>query len=632
MIDPVPTSRPIARTWRARSVRRLTVCLAAACLTVPAAPSAAQTAADYLGGSSSSAATKLHISAAHGANSQGTPDATIFRTDATWAGFTAGRGAARTRSRDLAAINAPFTAQIIAGFHHETAGTAFLFLDDGWAVGWTNGQFSPPHKIDDRSWPGLQPYARSITAALNGESVVWLFLNDGTYLQYDLNARTTSGPFPVDRDWNGVGPSAQKIRGALRWDASTVIFFLEDDTFLTYDLVGRRVFGGGARPTDGKEWPGLFAASAGGQTNTAPPVNTRPAPVPTTRPTTQPAPRPTTRPVTPQTNPPANPPVKPPVNTRPARPATGLWVDTSKPVFSTTDTKILVNYGRVNGTGLIEIFKQGAITAAQTRRVTAANGSVDFNGPLEAGPYYVKMTVGATESPAWDFTVVTPPLRTRLRLYYPDNPVDVIYDRHDGKGYIQIWSVNPPGRLTTVDAIETDPAGGVVKFPGLNQRPGKYEARLFTETTPGSGRYSLADQSWGVYPFELVARPAPPKPPTPADPFAKATASLSELYQIVQPDGIVLTARGRVDGANGATMTFRQRIWQAMPDGTWRLAYERSENQTITSTALAGKWTVPAGALGMAPTNQWHQMRVEVSVSINNRQLTIGNHDFKWFR
>jgi hypothetical protein len=599
---------------------------AAACLTAPAA---AQTAADYLRGTASP--TTLHISAAHGGNTQGTPDATIFRTDATAAGFTAGRGAARTRSRDLAGINANFSSQITAAFHHDAAASAYLFLSDGWAVQRTNGQFAAPHKIDDRSWPGLQPYARSITAALNGGTVVWLFLNDGTYLQYDFNARTTAGPFSVASDWNGVGPSARNIRAALRWDDETAIFFLEDNTFLTYDLVSKRVFGGGAKPTAGNEWPGLLdgsvAANPPANTRPAPPTTTRPAPPPTTRPapvpTTRPAPPPTTRPVAPQRPPAPN----PPVNTRPARPATGIWVDTTKLDFSTTDDKILVNYGRLSGTGLIEIFRQGAIESYKTATVTAASGTYDFNGPFEAGPYYVKMTVGAVESPTWDFTVVTPPLRTRLRRYYTDNPVDVIYDRHDGKGNIQIWSVNPPGRIRSVSPVETDPAGGVVKFAALNQPAGKYEARLYTESTPGSGRFTLADAS-RVYPFELVARPVQPK----ADPHANASVTGTGMHHVLQNGQLSFPLKGRITGAQGATVRYDTYFYEWMPDSTWRLAAQGTENKVMTSTDLATITYMSPEQFGMPVSNRWHTMRARVIISIGQKRLADFYHDFQWYR
>jgi len=115
--------------------------------------------------------------------------------------------------------------------------------------------------VSDRQLPGVGRYASKITAALNFDNgFAYLFLNDGTYLKYDLNANRLLDGYPrqtTDQLWPGLGAHARKINAALNFGNGFAYFFLNNATYIKYDMKKDQALDGYPRPTSNGNWPGL---------------------------------------------------------------------------------------------------------------------------------------------------------------------------------------------------------------------------------------------------------------------------------------------------------------------------------------------------------------------------------------
>ena len=118
-----------------------------------------------------------------------------------------------------------------------------------------------PLDVNDNTWPGLGPYRDLIVAAFKANSSKgYFFLSDGRYLRYDLNQDRVDGGYPKavnDKTWPGMGAYATQIRAALKWPNSKVYFFLEDGTYLRYDMLSDSLDGGYPKPINNSTWPGM---------------------------------------------------------------------------------------------------------------------------------------------------------------------------------------------------------------------------------------------------------------------------------------------------------------------------------------------------------------------------------------
>ena len=158
-----------------------------------------------------------------------------------------------------------------------TGGKAQFFLSDGTYVRYdiAADRVDPgyPQAIDNKSWPGLGPFARDIVATCNGpQGKAYIFLRDGTYLRYDIaQDRVDAGyPKPVDdRNWPGLGPYGRMIRGALNWSGGKIQFFLNDGRFIRYDVRGDHVDAGYPMIIDRNNLPTLapYAQKLAGMVN-----------------------------------------------------------------------------------------------------------------------------------------------------------------------------------------------------------------------------------------------------------------------------------------------------------------------------------------------------------------------------
>lgn len=145
---------------------------------------------------------------------------------------------------------------------------AQFFLSDGTYIRYDTAKQQEdagyPQAITDSTWPGLGRYARKIAAACADprNQKLYFFLNDGTYIQYDIATDRSDAGYPKaidDSTWPGMAPYAGKIQHALNWPNNRIQFFLQDGQYIRYDLEGGRIDGNYPAAINGKTWPGLEA-------------------------------------------------------------------------------------------------------------------------------------------------------------------------------------------------------------------------------------------------------------------------------------------------------------------------------------------------------------------------------------
>jgi hypothetical protein len=153
---------------------------------------------------------------------------------------------------------------ITAGVHWP-GGKAQFFLNDGtyirYDVAADRADPGYPKPIDDGTWPGLGSYAKQIMATCNGPSgKIYFFLSSGQYIRYDIKQdHVDSGyPMPIDDEtWPGLKAYAKKIWVALNWTGGKIQFFLNDGTYIRYDVAADHVDPGYPKPINSGTWPGV---------------------------------------------------------------------------------------------------------------------------------------------------------------------------------------------------------------------------------------------------------------------------------------------------------------------------------------------------------------------------------------
>jgi Hemopexin len=173
----------------------------------------------------------------------------------------------------VAAQPAPYITAAI----HWPNGKAQFFRNDGtylrFDIAANRADAGYPKPINDKTWPGMGPYARQILAAFNGpQGKAYFFLASGQYLRYDIAADQVDPGYPKlvdDNTWPGLAPYRTMVFGALNWPGNRVQIFLSNGTYVRYDLSKNRVEDGYPKPIDNKTWPGLqpFAAHLAGMVN-----------------------------------------------------------------------------------------------------------------------------------------------------------------------------------------------------------------------------------------------------------------------------------------------------------------------------------------------------------------------------
>jgi hypothetical protein len=118
-----------------------------------------------------------------------------------------------------------------------------------------------PKRIDDGTWPGVGDYATSIVAVTNWPgNKLQIFLDDGRYIRYDNAAdRADKGyPQPInDKTWPGVAPYAKHLAGMIEWENGKVYMFLDTGEYLRYDVAADRLDDGYPKVVSKANWPGL---------------------------------------------------------------------------------------------------------------------------------------------------------------------------------------------------------------------------------------------------------------------------------------------------------------------------------------------------------------------------------------
>ncbi len=158
----------------------------------------------------------------------------------------------------------------ITGAINWPGGKAQFFLSDGtyvrYDVAADRADPGYPKPVTETTWPGMGRYGRQIIAAANGldPNKAYFFLQNGTYLRYDIRRDSVDQGYPVEvgKTWAGLGPYATKIYAALNWPNDKIQFFLSNGTYIRYDLRADKVEASYPRPIDRASWPGLAPYAA----------------------------------------------------------------------------------------------------------------------------------------------------------------------------------------------------------------------------------------------------------------------------------------------------------------------------------------------------------------------------------
>lgn len=138
---------------------------------------------------------------------------------------------------------AAYQSSIVASFKWDAENVMF-FLNDGSYIKYnrpTGDMSGYPRPIRNSNWPGLEPYAKRIKTAVRWKrDKVFIFLNDNRYLRYDVKADRMDAGYPLQVSnnlWPGVAPHKDKIVAAVRnGETNSAFFFLDDMTYLKYDM------------------------------------------------------------------------------------------------------------------------------------------------------------------------------------------------------------------------------------------------------------------------------------------------------------------------------------------------------------------------------------------------------------
>jgi len=158
-----------------------------------------------------------------------------------------------------------FSGRNIIGAFNGLNGKAYFFFSDGtysrYDIAADHVDVDYPKRVTDENWPGVGAYGPSISGAMNWtDNKVQIFVNDGSYLRYDLTADRTDSGYPqkiTNKTWPGMGKYATLITAAVNWGDGKAYFFLGDGRYIRYDIAADRADPGYPKKINGENWPGL---------------------------------------------------------------------------------------------------------------------------------------------------------------------------------------------------------------------------------------------------------------------------------------------------------------------------------------------------------------------------------------
>ena len=86
------------------------------------------------------------------------------------------------------------------------------------------------------------------------------FLDDGTYMRFDMRENEVEPGYPKpvnNKTWPGLGPYAMQMTSMINWENDKVYFFLDNGTFLRYDIKEDSVDPGYPKRINDSTWPGM---------------------------------------------------------------------------------------------------------------------------------------------------------------------------------------------------------------------------------------------------------------------------------------------------------------------------------------------------------------------------------------
>ncbi|MEN5055767.1 alkaline phosphatase family protein [Sphingobacterium kitahiroshimense] len=142
----------------------------------------------------------------------------------------------------------------------------FMFLNDGRYMRYNliknKLEKGYPKDINNNTWPGLEPYKNEIIGAVKMDNKkVYFFLRYGLYIVFDMQRNRTETTYAKEyneKTLPGLQPYASKISTTTDWSSQYFYIFLKDNTFLRYDKLKNKVMNDVPVVIDDKTWPGLI--------------------------------------------------------------------------------------------------------------------------------------------------------------------------------------------------------------------------------------------------------------------------------------------------------------------------------------------------------------------------------------
>jgi len=144
-----------------------------------------------------------------------------------------------------------FSRQIVAAFALPPGKILFLMSSDTMVV------YDLIANRVERGYPravnsGLSPYIHQITGAVPWtNNKVQFFLDDGTYIRYDNNTDRVDPGYPKtinNGSWPGVGAYSRQITGAGALSSAKAMIFLRNGQYIQYDINADRADAGYPKP------------------------------------------------------------------------------------------------------------------------------------------------------------------------------------------------------------------------------------------------------------------------------------------------------------------------------------------------------------------------------------------------
>jgi hypothetical protein len=145
----------------------------------------------------------------------------------------------------------------------------YFFLSNGQYVRYSIQQdkIDPgyPKPIDDATWPGC--YSGALASALNWkDGKIEFFLTNGQYIRYDVANDHADRDYPKDitqDTWPGLENYKSLLAGAFNRENGKAYIFLKDGRYIRYDINADRADAGYPKAIDEQTWPGMNSALGG---------------------------------------------------------------------------------------------------------------------------------------------------------------------------------------------------------------------------------------------------------------------------------------------------------------------------------------------------------------------------------